>query len=55
MKYRVWMTIRGSVVKPSYDGYVDDEGDAFDAAVAQARRIAHWDSPPQDFLLDRLD
>ena len=57
--YRVWMTIRGSIVKPPYDGYVDvvaeDEEHAFSRAVAEARRTAHWDSPLEAFRLVKVE
>lgn len=58
-RYRVWMTIRGSVCKPSYDGHVDvwaeNERDAFERAVQESRRTAHWDSAPESFRLDRVE
>lgn len=52
-KYRVRMVIRGSIVKPSYDGYCDvyapDEEEAKVRAIREVRRKAHWDSPVADF------
>ena len=58
-RYRVWMTIRGSVCKPSYSGHVEvwaEDGDAaFERAVDESRRTAHWDSSPEAFQLDRLE
>ena len=57
--YRVWMTIRGSIAKPAYDGYCDVLADsteaAFDAAIEKSRRSAHFDSPPSDFRLQRIE
>ena len=57
--YRVWMTIRGTMTKPSYDGKVDvwasDVGAAFKKAIKRARATAHWDSRPSDFRLDRVE
>lgn len=46
MKYRIWLTIRGGVVRPSYDGYIDvwtsepieDSNDAARAAVRELNR-----------------
>lgn len=57
--YRVHMTIRGSMVKPSYDGKVDvwasGKEAAFKKAVKRARATAHWDSAPGDFRLDSVE
>ena len=58
-RYRVWMTIRGSVVKPSYDGYVDvsaaSEEEAFERAITECRRTAHPDSSREAFRLERVE
>lgn len=58
-RYRVWMRIRGSIVKPSYDGKCDvwatDPDDAFDRAITECRRTAHSDSPREDFALERVE
>lgn len=58
-RYRVWVHIRGSVVKSSQDGYIDvwadDEDDAFIRAIRQARTSAHWDSPVDAFRLVRVE
>lgn len=58
-RYRVWMTILGSVVKPQYEGFVDvwaeNEDQAFEKAVRESRRTAHWDSSPESFRLDRVE
>lgn len=57
--FRVWMTIRGSVSKPTYDGKCDvwaiDEDDAFQRAIAECQRTAHWDSPASAFRLDKVE
>ncbi len=58
-RYRVHMTIRGTICKPAYDGHVDvcasDETAAFKKAVRRARATAHRDSAPGDFRLDRVE
>jgi hypothetical protein len=58
-KYRVHLTVRGSIVKPSYDGsvtvFAEDEDEAFDRAVTRCIQTAHWDSPRSDFRLDKIE
>jgi hypothetical protein len=59
MNYRVHMTIRGSMTKPSYSGHVDVVADTYDEAVQSAiskcQRTAHWDSPRDDFKVDEVE
>lgn len=62
MLKRVHMRIRGSLVKPAYDGYIDvnaapedTDDDIFEAAIRRARATAHWDSRPSDFVLERIE
>lgn len=58
-RYRVWLHIRGSVVKPCYDGYVDCYAPSYEEAgewaIREVRRKAHWDSPPEAFRVDRIE
>ena len=57
--YTVWMTIRGSMCKPSYSGKVDVLADSYDEAVDSAitrcQKKAHWDSPREDFRVDKVE
>lgn len=58
-KYRIWMRIRGSITKPSYEGKVDiyaaNKDDAIEKAINKCRNTAHWDSPKSDFIVNSIE
>lgn len=58
-KYRVWLTVRGAVFRPTYDGYVDVYADTpEDAKAAAIRRLKNTSFPDvwnDDFRVDRVE
>lgn len=57
-EYKVFMTIRGSIVKPSYSGQVKVVADSYEDAIQKAITTcqnAHWDSPRDDFRVDKVE
>ena len=58
-KYRVWLTVRGSIVRPSYDGYVDIDADtpeeAQECAIRKLLHTSFRDAGYDEIRVDRIE